>query len=417
MSLLHLDAATAATAFTDDAVVNPAVSEDLMPLSHGRMAERGTQSFTLYRTRFGWKPYVYARDTASTAATHIALPEAPGPVGQWDDASYAVTPSGELWTVSGTGPVVVRRYQLTGSPLPTAASLVSATTFGTTESRPGALVVLASGAVVAVWRQQPSAGPNGLGIAHWTGSAWTTQTLDFMPTAASKQALVQHPADGSVWLFNSPDAWHGIGVAHLTEANGALRVDWTDPSWIDAEQGDFGPDPENPDLAAAADPSTGTVVLAYQGNHRQTFLGSPAVTASYPVVARVPATGAPAFTLLPVWVERISALGLVARPGEVWLAYRPVNTANNTFTTVAASRLDTAAGTWGAQTTLGTAGDNGRIGYGVSRTEFTFRAADLKIHRFSFDAPASGSTGSTGSTTTTSTTSTTAPSKKAPRRR
>lgn len=411
-SLLELAPAKAADAFTDEPVVNAAVNDELIPLGRGRTAERGSQSYLLYRTRFGWKPYVQVRDTASTASAHIALPESPGPTGSWDNAAYAVTPNGELWTLSGVGPVVVRRYQL-GT---TTATLVSATTFGTSDSRAGALTVLASGAVVGVWHQQGATGPNGLGIAYWSGSAWSTQTLDFMPTAASKQAIVQHPADGSVWLFSDPDAWHGIGAAHLTETPTGLRVDWTDPSWIDSEQGEVGPDPENPDIQAATDASTGTVVLAYQGNRRQTFLGSPAVTASYPVVARIPAAGAPSFVQLPVWVERISALGLVARPGEVWLAYRPVDTSNNTFSKVAVSRYDVAAAAWSASTTLGTAYDSyARTGFGLSRPEFSFRAADSQIHRFTFGAAPSSPT-TTSTTTAPSTTTTTAKPAKRPRR-
>jgi hypothetical protein len=412
--------AHAAGAFTDDAITNPSVNDSLVPIGHGRMAERGALSYVLYRSASGWKPFAYVRDTASTSFTHVALPESPGPVGGWQDASYAVATNGDLWVLSGSGPVYVRRYSLSGSPLPTTATLVSATTFGDTDSRAGALTVLASGAVVGVWRQQGYSGPNGLGIAYWNGSAWSTQPLNFMPTTSSKQALVQHPADGSVWLFNEPDAWHGIGVAHLSESAGLLRTDWTDASWIDPPKyGDFGPDPENPDVEAAADPSSGTIVLAYQSNRRQTFTGTTAATGSYPAVARIAASGAPTFVHLPVWVERITALGLVARAGEVWLAYRPINTADNTFSKVQVSRYGVAAGAWDPAVVLGSVYDtNARIGFGLSRVELSFRAGDAVIHRHSTDAPAASPSPTTTSTTSApSTTSTTTAPKKSPRRK
>jgi hypothetical protein len=33
----------------------------------------------------------------------------------------------------------------------------------------------------------------------------------------SRQALVQHPADGSIWLFNKRDSFHSLEAVHLSE--------------------------------------------------------------------------------------------------------------------------------------------------------------------------------------------------------
>lgn len=389
------------TALTDEKIANPN-GENAIPLGHGRMAEQGALSFVLYTTEYTAKPFVYVRDTSSTAVTHVALPEGSTP-GYWGDASYAVTSGGDLWVLSGGGPVYVRRYHLSGSPLPTTATLVSTTVFGDTDSRAGALTVLASGAVVGVWHQQGYSGPSGLGVAYWSGSAWSTQTLAFMPTKASNQALVQHPGDNSVWLLNDPDGWHAVGAAHFTETTSGLRVDWTDATYIDvAKYGNFGPDAEKPDVEAAADPSTGTIVVAYQGNVRTTF--SNGVTGSYPVIARLGVSGAPTFASLPIWAERISSLGVIARPGEVWLAYRPVDTATLTFSNVAVSRFATSTAAWDAPITLGSAYEAyGRIGFGLTRIEFTNRMADDVLHRYSTQ-PVPGSTTTTTSSSTTSTT-------------
>jgi len=397
--------ARAATSLTDDKIVS-ANGENAVPLGHGRMAEQGGLSFVLAMTEYSGTPFVYVRDTTSTSVSQVALPEGATP-GYWGDASYAVSSAGDLWTLSGGGPVYVRRYHLSGSPLPTSATLVSTTVFGDTDSRAGALTILASGAVVGVWHQQAYTGPNGLGIAYWNGSAWSSQTISTLATKASKQAVVQHPGDGSVWVFSDADAYHMISAVHLSEASGGLQQDWVDASYIDvATYGDFGPDPENPDIEAATDPSTNTVVLAYEGNHRQTFQTSSGATeiGSYPVVARIPAAGALTFTSLPIWVERVAPLGVIARTGEVWLAYHPLDTTTLAFANVAASRLATASGAWDTAIPMGTEYDSlGRIGFGLTRVEFTGRMADDVLHRYSTQAAAtSSSTSSTTSTTVAS---------------
>ena len=58
------------------------------------------------------------------------------------------------------------------------------------------------------------------------------------PTPCYKKVadLVRVGADGSIWLFSNPDAWGAIGAAHLTEANGALRVDWTDSTFLNTNE-------------------------------------------------------------------------------------------------------------------------------------------------------------------------------------
>jgi hypothetical protein len=302
----------------------------------------------------------------------------------WSSASYVLASARDLWIQGGAGPIYLRHYGLSGSPLPTSATLVSTQVFGDSDSRPGDVLNLASGGLVSAWHQQGATGPQGLAVAYRSpAGAWqSTQTLDFMATNASKQVLAQHPTDASVWLFNDPDAWSAIGAVHLTEVGGGLRVDWTNSTFLASNRADgLGPDLENPDLAVAPDPFTGTIALAYESATRKTFSTNPTVTGSYVAVARIAANQTVTMTSLNTYVERISSLGLTVRGGETWLAYRPVDTGTLTYDHLYVSHQS--GGTWAPPVLLGHLyGSYERVGYTASRPEFSTRLDDGGAHFF-----------------------------------
>ena len=358
----------------DDSVVrDPKAVYSLTLLGRGRIATAGTKEVVLYWEKMTMPSRVVAhvRDTASGATALIDLPSTSG---AWSNPSAVLTTGGDLWILAGSAPVTLRQYRLSGSPMPTSASLISSRTFGDSDSRMGALTQLASGAVVAVWHQQGSTGPEGHGIAYRRADGtWQEQFQGFTKTSSSKDAVVQHPADGSVWLFNNADALGTIAAAHFTEVAGGLRLDWADWSFIGTDEGDFDADPENPDIVAVADPSAGDVVLAYQSAHRLRF--STTVIGSYPAIARLSASGVMSFTHLPVWVSRVSWLGLSLRAGEVWLAHRVVNPNDLSTDNLELRRLK--AGTWSNAASLGRATTPIAAPLGAS---FAFNTTDELLH-------------------------------------
>ena len=362
-----------APAVDDTVVTDPKASGALKLLGRGRIATAGNLEVVLYWEEFTWPSRVVAhvKDISTGAVARIDLPSTAGP---WTNPSPILTASGDLWVLTGDAPVVLRQYRLSGSPLPTSATLVSSRTFGDGDSRMGALIQLASGALVAVWHQQGSTGTEGHGIAYRRADgSWQEQFQFWAFTRASKDSLVQHPADGSVWLFNNADAWGGIGAAHLTEVTGGLRFDWADHTFIGSDEGQFDADPENPDIVAVADPYAGDVVLAYQSAVRQRF--SDTVIGSYPVVARVRADGVLSFRHLPVWVSRVTWMGLSVRPGEVWLAHRRVEPTDLSTDSMELRVLR--AGAWSDARSLGKATSLIAAPVGAS---FGLDATDRSLH-------------------------------------
>jgi hypothetical protein len=365
-------------------VANPALSEGLVLMGRGRMAEAGSLTVLLYRGEYSNKPWAYFRDSSTGAVSNVALPVTTVAANEWWQAKYVLTAQAELWVLAGNGPIFVREYQLAGGPLPTSATLVSTTTFGDADSRAGDLIELASGGLLGVWHQQGQLGPQGYGIAYRSPvGAWSTiSPLQFMPSVSSYQAAVQNPSDHSIWIFSDADGWGRIGAVHLTEGASGVAVDWTNPQFIGgAADGENGPDPENPDVVAAPDPSTGTVALAYQDDHRTIFSSSPFVAGSYLTVARISPAGAKSFLSLPIYAERVASLGLALQPGETWLAYRPVDLATLTFDHLYVSRY--ATGSWNTQQPLGQLYTSYEpLAYDPGRAAFAARLSDSKLHFF-----------------------------------
>jgi hypothetical protein len=342
------------------------------------MTEQGTVSALLYWEESTSRRAAFFRDSSTGTTTYVTLPQDAS--GGWSNASYAYTRPDELTVLGGLGPIYLRTYRLAGSPVPTSAALISSTVLGDTDSRMGALLVLKSGAVVAAWHQQGATGPQGHHLLYRKTDGSTSQVdFSFVPTRSSKDALAQHPADGSIWLFNDPDAWGTIGAAHLTETGSGLVVDWTDTAFIGTPDGDNNADLENPDIEAAADSSTGTIALAYQSAHRYRF--STSRVGSWISVARISANSAKSFIQLPVYVERISRIALVVRPGEASLAYPPVDDATLTFDKLYASTYS--GGQWSAPRFLGQLNDPyGFVAGGNSRTEFAAQLTGGALHFF-----------------------------------
>jgi hypothetical protein len=363
-------------------ITNPSSSSTAL-LGRGRAAERNGLSALLYRDAMSWVPYVEFRSTAGV--TEVALP---GPVPssqQWLNASVELDGAGGMWVFAGGGPVTAKHYLLSGSPLPTNLTLDSTQVFGDSDSRANDLRVLASGAVALSWHQFGTNGaPQGVTVAYRsTSGTWSTSGLVAMQTQASKWASAQHPGDGSYWVFGDKDAGHQVIALRLVETGGALVLDRVDPGFITvAQYGQFGPEAENPDLQVAADPSTGTLVLAYQGNVYQQFgnAATDGVKGAHVVVARVPASGALTFSSLDVWAERVSHLAVMVAPGAVWVAYHPVDPTTLDYRALEVAKLS--GSTWQGPLALGLTSDAGDpVGYGVSPVVF----ADMdngKVGRF-----------------------------------
>jgi hypothetical protein len=373
------------TASGPDITLNdPSATNGLALLGRGRGASWGTVSVVLYWEEFTSRRAAFFRDSSTGATSYVSLP-VDNQTG-WARAAYAMTSAKDLWVFGGSGPMELRHYLLTDGTVPTGATLVTSQVFGDSDSRQGDFIRLASGGLLASWMQQGATGPQGQWLAYQAPGASSIQVtgpLQFVRTKASKSVLVQHPTDGSIWLFSDPDAWGAIAVAHLSESGGSLNVDWTDAQWLNTTTyGDMGPDPENPDLSALADPSTGTVVLAYQGAHRAVFQnGTTSAVGSYPVVARIPATGTPSFTQLPTYVERISSMGLTLQGGDVRLAYRPVDAATATFDRLSVSQLH--AGSWGIATDYGQMYSSWEIlNFSPTTTDVGVRMANGTLHLF-----------------------------------
>ncbi len=388
---------------TDEIITNPAISGQPILIGKRRIASSGDRAAILYVDKLG-RPWTYVWDRSTGASTNVLLPQVSG--ASWSAVSYVLRTPSELWVLAGTGPVQLRRYRLEGDPLPASAALESTTTIGDGDTRPDDLIGLASRALIAVWHQQGSTGPQGLGVSYWTPSADAWSTLDpltFMPTFASKFVVAQHPADASIWVFGNPDSWGAIGAAHLTEATGSLHLDWTNARFISSADGNRNADPENPDLEIAADPANGVVALSYESAARKMFSTSPVVTGSYVAIARVAADGTKAFTSMDTYVERVSSLGFVVRPGEDWLAYRPIQP-DSTFSDLYVRRG--VSGTWDAPILLGQLySPYQQILAGVGNVEIVTRMSDGKVHLFRFGS--SGGTSSPSPTTSASPTPTT----------
>ncbi len=346
--------------------------------------EQGSSTVSLIYTSYGSNVSLHFRDSTTGSTSEIALGNSSS-ISTWQNGKM-VWNGVDLWVGSGVGPVYLRHYSLNSSTLPTSATLTSTQSYGDTDSRSGDMIRLKSGTLVLLWHQQGDTGPHGYSLVTRpisTGSWGTPMTVNFMPSSSSKQALVQNPADDSIWFFTVPDAWGRMGAAHLTETSGGLKLDWTNPYFLTVTDGINNVDPENSWIEAKPDSSTGTIVVAYTTDQRNqpyypsSIVGTPAV--SYLAFMRITAGGEKTFTQLPVWVDRLMSFGLVVRPGEVWLGYTPINIATGDMLSAQASRFN--GSSWEEPIQLGTKKNpSDRIYSAFSRSDFTFNGKDNLLH-------------------------------------
>lgn len=364
---------------TDTVIVDPSAVGMLDPLLRTRLIQWGDVTGVLYLDSGTYLPSVWFRDHVTQSTSIVDLPS--DSVAGWTYAAAAMTSPTDLWISGGNGPITVRHYTLAGSPLPTAAALLETRTFGTADSRPGDLIGLTSGGVVLAWHQQGDSGPQGQHVAYRAPSGGWSElpAFTFMPSHFSDQVLAQHPADGSVWLFSNPDMWGAVGVAHLREVGGTLAVDWTDGAFLsEADNGLNGPDPENADLAAAVDPATATIALAYQSRDRM-YVGTNTNlrVVSRVAVARISAAGTTSFLVAPVWAERVADIGLVVAGTDTTVTYREVDHATGALLGIHLVRHT--AGAWTDPVPLAN-GTMLAVAYATGRTELTGMPDDFQVH-------------------------------------
>jgi len=373
---------TSTTGGSDIVLADPKAAYQLQLTGRGKAAALGSVSGVLYAETFTSHRGMFFRDSATGASSYVPLSTAG--TTDWADAVAALTSSTDLWVLGGNGPVYLQHYTLSGGTVPTSSTLVSTRTLGDSDSRTGDLLRLRSGGLVVVWHQQEATTPRALNVDYVspTGAWQALPALTFMPTSSSKQTLVQHPADDSVWLFNDPDAWAAAGAAHLTESASGLAVDWTDGTYLSKTAlGEVGPEGENPDLAAAPDPALGTVDVAYENATTKLFSTSPFAKGAYVSVARIPATGAASFLVFPTYVERISSLALSVVGGSLWLSYRPVDP--GTFTADKLYSVKATGGSWGTPVLQGQLASSAQpLSYTPSSPMVTARMADGNVHVF-----------------------------------
>jgi hypothetical protein len=370
---------------SDTVLHDPSSTNALTPLGRSKVASWGSLTGVLATEEWTNRKLLLVRDATNGATSAVTLPSDHG--NGWSNAAAVMTSADELWVLGGIGPVWIRQYRLSGGPLPTAASLLSSRQVGDTDSRPGDLLRLTDGGLVAVWHQQGRQGPEGLHVAHRTpGGSWSQlPALTFTNTMSSNQSLAQHPADGGVWLFHNADTGGRIDAVRFTVGATGLAVTDQLPSFITPSvHGLNGPDPENPVLAAAVDPVARTLHLAYQSADRRYFgSGAQLMAGSRVAVATVGPSGQLAFDRAPVWAERVSPIGLSIVAGEPVVSYLPVDEATLTATRIEVVRRR--GGAWTTPVVFGEkAADTPGFTYGVGRAEVVTKLVDGRIHLRTF---------------------------------
>ena len=334
------------------------------------------------------------------------------------ETDYILTNSTSFWTISKSGGnVTVNQYQLNGSPIPNSATLISSQAFGDSNSCPKSLFRLKSGNVLGVWTSDcadyGSSSYIQLNIAYWNaaGNYWAAPlSVNLYPdTWKERVAIAQHPADGSIWIFNAEDTGARIGASHLTESSSGVNLDWSNPWYIasrsytgNIQDGVNGSADEFPYLVAASDAARNTIDLAYQGNGNQWVYVDPLfqngnsifLKQNPIVVAYISRDGSRAFNTSAIFVERTAYFGFsVLSDGSLWLAYLPVSSQNLTWNRVYSSQYSN--GSWSQPTFVGSdmnaiydwdnsgpRWDPGFLILRSDRPEVAFRSADGRVHAY-----------------------------------
>ena len=251
------------------------------------MAVYGTEQAVLY---LKWNSNYTSKDTwihisdpsTGQSSQFMLHPQS----GYQFETNYVLTSSTDLWTFStntgSSGNLKINHYRLSGTPF-SAATLMSSQSVGDAFSWGESLVQLKSGAVVAAWNEWSPGQYTGslvIGVAYVSTSGAVTShfpiTLGAPGTTKSRLALAQHPADGSVWLFDKVDTAQSIFALHFTELQNDLSLDWTNAAFItQTANSPNGPDSEFPYLSAVADATRNEVLLAYQNQQSQYVYSDP----------------------------------------------------------------------------------------------------------------------------------------------
>lgn len=381
-----------------------------------RMAEAGTLSMVAYyNDSTPYTPTLYFRDSSTGGTSTVKLPVDNNPDNPFHLTGYVLTSSNELWVSSGgVGNIAVRQYQLSGSPLPTSASLISVKYFGDVNSRSGDFIKLKSGALVLTWHQHSEFGgatvSQGVMTAYRSASgAWSTTPLITGMTTSSIQTAVQHPADNSVWIFVSADASALIQAYHFTEGASGLTFDWykkyfisqyTEESYTTgtyvAQDGPNAGDSELPPIRATSDPFRNEIALSYPSlNNRVTsFINNGWYTSNNPVVAHIAADGSKSFSVLPYLINGYGDLEVVAVTDTQWVMYHPVTrNQDQTLSCLGTYIISLSNNTWGTPIPLATwSCPTTGLGHGVgiSRAEFYAQYPDNNGYFYTLGSPSTG---------------------------
>lgn len=351
----YLAIAYAGYVVTNRIITNPAASGRLLPWGTGRIASAGGQSAFLYRTESSGD-WLYMYDGAGNGS-HIQLPDR-FDLNDRANAEYVLSTPTDLWIWSGVlGRAALRHYRLLrsgSSRLPDKAVRASVTSVGDQDTRPGALLNLTRGGVLAVWHQFRYHSDRrldiGLVYVNPRGGITTNYPIpvpgkEGAPVAA-RWALAQHPVDGSIWAFFKRDSYHEISALHLTETLEGLTLDWVKTDFIGRKEAGHEPEGEYPYLAAVADPTDNAIILAYQNNRSDIMYvtdgdgiimnGSCSPYPSYRMepyffakrslvsIVQVTADGRKTFRDFPGYVERTQEFGL-SLTDRLWLLYRRID--------------------------------------------------------------------------------------------
>jgi hypothetical protein len=298
------------------------ISGDLARIYNQVGEYQGSIAFPYFKN--GW--YLHVEN--SSGAHNYLIPNYPMISQQY--SKVVMTSPTEVWIAYGI-PLVANRYQIVNGSL----VQISSTTVGNTNSRLLDFIQLASGKLLIAYYQYEnlSAGGVNIGFAYRNSLGnWVSMPYTFLSpcTVASNGSLTQHPADGSIWFFQVADGSATIRAIHLVERGDSLAVDWVDNAFIPYVYGNtMTPEGEFPWIASVADPSSNSIIIAYQ-NFTYKYFGSPIqVKGANIAVVKVNADGTKSLMfVLDKWVERIEHFALGVVNGQVWLAYGEVDPAN-----------------------------------------------------------------------------------------
>ncbi len=377
-------------------VDKPNPGGDIVLGSKTKLSEYGDVSMLMYFEFPSRIPWLYLQDNAFGETSHIELPHYSTST-TIPKVEHVLTGLDEAVTLHSDGSaLVVREYQLTGTPLPSSATLVSELSFGNSNSRPRSLIKLSSGALIAVWYQHTANADKSisLGFAYrnpqgeWSSTFPVTIGNASSSITSASISMAQHPGDESIWVFCKRDSFHRIEAVHVSETPGGITVDWIDSEFItENNDGEFGPESERPDLVAVPDPHNNSILLAYQSYNYAFFSLDPFVKGAEVTIAKIAQDGSRSYHTLSTYAERITRLGLVADKDKAWLAYRSIDDVALSFDDLYVDSYDFAAQSWDGPVFLDTlyrdpSYDNRdeAPAYGTGRADFATKMADGYIH-------------------------------------